>query len=302
MSSRSSDAGAGERAEDEGFARKKALAEGIAAVMSAMSSDVRFTNENEAAFALLRRGCRYCAGGRHSSALEALRQVPHEQQATVVDFLVRFAISRRGSARRVQELGAILVGCSPSWVELLTASPLGGPKGLLAEELSVRGHTLGLASEISLVPPHESRIFLRERLSKRFLSITHVDDYDCCAMTDRATSLFVCHWVGKGCEGSSAWEPGSQGEEPCADSSPDVGFAHEGVPALGCFLGCRRRWADHDWEVCCASRNFGKREHFRWGTDTSLQHRSSGLWLWVESDQVLLHTEKKSFWEVLEAI
>ncbi|CAJ1443154.1 unnamed protein product [Effrenium voratum] len=98
-----------------------------------MSGEVRFTNENEVAFAKLRLGCRH--GGAHGGA--ALRQVQPQQQAVVVSFLARMAGRRRRcAARRVQELGCILAKASASWQELLAKEePLGGPSGLLAEEL-----------------------------------------------------------------------------------------------------------------------------------------------------------------------
>ncbi|CAE8702638.1 unnamed protein product, partial [Polarella glacialis] len=58
-----------------------ALVEGVAAVIAAMAGEVRFANESEDAFALLRRGCRHCASrGAAAIGQAALRQVPPEQQ------------------------------------------------------------------------------------------------------------------------------------------------------------------------------------------------------------------------------
>eukprot|EP00440_Ansanella_granifera_P059482 gb/GFBE01064470.1/.p1 GENE.gb/GFBE01064470.1/~~gb/GFBE01064470.1/.p1 ORF type:complete len:320 (+),score=56.29 gb/GFBE01064470.1/:1-960(+) len=310
-------AGDGSHGADGGVGGVQTLSEGIAAVMSAMSSEVSFTNENEVAFAQLRRGCFHCAG-RSPEASEALRQVPREQQAAIVAFLARRSQLRPSAARRVQELGLILAKSSPAWSELLAASAeLGGPQGLLAAGLQVvhsrraGGGPRRVPEELARPAPspgHEARVFLRERRSQWYLSVAKVNNAACCIMTERAASLFICHWLGRGpslVEGMQGFLEVSEDAEQSTEAkprldSPDLGFAHEGEPALGCFLGSRRNWGDV--ELCCTSRKFSKRECFRWGADASLQHRHSGLWLWVDKNEVTLSGEEKSTWEVLPAI
>eukprot|EP00930_Biecheleria_cincta_P072474 TRINITY_DN59866_c0_g1_i1.p1 TRINITY_DN59866_c0_g1~~TRINITY_DN59866_c0_g1_i1.p1 ORF type:complete len:315 (+),score=57.48 TRINITY_DN59866_c0_g1_i1:112-1056(+) len=278
----------------------EALSEGIVAVMSAMSDEVRFTDENEVAFNLLRRGCRHCS--IHSTeSMEALRQVPLEQDnvaATVVKFLARIAASRRGASRRVQELGAILAAASPPWSQLLEQQPV------LAALL--RGELLKAAADSEpaegLRPKHEAHIFLRERRSQRFLSVTEDEDTSaaCCVMTESAASMFICHWRGGEAEQIAGGGHDSRSGE--SDVYPELGFLHEGVPGFNCFLGCKRCWVG--WELCCTSNLFGKQECFRWGADSSLQHFSTGLWLWVDPlmhRKITLHAEERSTWDVLLA-
>mmetsp|Transcript_48364 Transcript_48364/g.90572 ORF Transcript_48364/g.90572 Transcript_48364/m.90572 type:complete len:340 (-) Transcript_48364:158-1177(-) len=316
---------------------EKALLAGIEAVLSAMSGEVRFTNENEAAFALLRKGCRHCAG-KDPGGVEALRQVSPEKKAVIVAFLGRIAESRRLVARRVQELGAILAQSSPSWQELLAHSePLGGPNGLLAADLKelaismpAAGPTVPVTASgdlnlpAELVLEHEARIFLRERGSQRYLSIVCSPTNDaaaCIMMTELPVSLFVCYMYGKGSAGlSDAYGSSFSTEETEISSQPsksrlsaledetlEFGLAHEGIPGLGRFLGSQRRWTRRWTEVefCCSSRCFGKREIWSRGSGASLQHQSSGKWLYVDPsnpDQVILSSQDQSAWEVLAAV
>ncbi|CAE7350701.1 CEP1 [Symbiodinium natans] len=297
---------------------EKALLVGIEAVCNAMSGEVRFTNENEAAFALLRKGCRHCSGTRGG---EALRQVPVEKQAIVVAFLTRIAEIRRGASRRVQELGAILANASPSWQELLAGSEaLGGPDGLLAEELKalVPATTAGEANLPAPVLEHEARVFLRESKSKRYLSIISSSTDACIIMTELPVSLFVCCVLGKGLSDACSSFSTEVSEETEASSfssqlsksrlaelegeNLEFGLAHEGVPSCGRFLGSRRRWTDV--ELCCSSRSFGRRERWSRGPGASLQHQSSGLWLYVDPrspNKVTLSSQEHSAWEVLPA-
>eukprot|EP00933_Yihiella_yeosuensis_P026947 TRINITY_DN20909_c0_g1_i2.p1 TRINITY_DN20909_c0_g1~~TRINITY_DN20909_c0_g1_i2.p1 ORF type:complete len:183 (+),score=31.50 TRINITY_DN20909_c0_g1_i2:94-642(+) len=133
---------------------EKALAEGIAAVVRAMAGEVSFADQSEVAFAALRRGCRHCASrGSNTLGLADLRRVSQEDRAAVVAFLARVS-SRRTSWRRVQELGAILASSSWCWYELLaTTPPLGGPRGLLCDELyearEILEATLGASASCS---------------------------------------------------------------------------------------------------------------------------------------------------------
>mmetsp|Transcript_39137 Transcript_39137/g.93531 ORF Transcript_39137/g.93531 Transcript_39137/m.93531 type:complete len:325 (+) Transcript_39137:48-1022(+) len=300
---------------------EKALHAGIEAVCNAMSGEVRFTNENEAAFALLRKGCRHC-WGRTPGGGEALRQVPAEKQAVVVAFLTRIAEIRRGALRRVQELGAILAKASPSWQELLAGSEaLGGPDGLLVEELKALGVPATTAGEANLSAPvleHEARVFLREKKSQRYLSIISSSTDACIMMTELPVSLFVCYFLGKGLSkacGSFSTEVSEETDVSSFSSqlsksrlaelegeTLEFGLAHEGVPSCGRFLGSRRRWTEV--ELCCSSRSFGKRERWSRGSGASLQHQSSGLWLCVDPcspNKVSLSSQEHSAWEVLLA-
>lgn len=285
---------AGAANQEDQVEARGALSKGIEAVMSAMSNEVCFTDENEVAFTLLRRGCRHCSV--HSTeSLEALREVPLQQEAvaaTVVQFLARIAASRRGASRRVQELGAILAKASVPWSELLNQQP--------ALAALLRGeHSKDTEPAIGPRPQHEAHIFLRERRSRRFLSLTEDEETNvtCCIMTEAASSMFICQW--RGGVASDELEGAKTNE---SDVHPELGFLHEGVPAFNCFLGCRRYWVG--WELCCSSRLFGKQEGFRWGADSSLQHFSTGLWLWVDPlmhQNVALHAEERSAWDVLLA-
>jgi len=151
-------------------------------------------------------------------------------------------------------------------------------------------------------------------------------------MTEKAASLFVCHagarspgpeeaageWDANGSDACSADEeekaswPAAHEDEAGAAT---LGFEHEGVPAFGHFLGCRRPWMQAplrnalmgggEPQLCCSGRRFGRREEFLWFADDTLQHALSGLWLFVDPaapDQVLLRAWEKSAWEALPAI
>ncbi|CAJ1349125.1 unnamed protein product, partial [Effrenium voratum] len=284
-----------------------ALSAGIQAVVSAMSGEVRFTNENEVAFAKLRLGCRH--GGAHGGA--ALRQVQPQQQAVVVSFLARMAGRRRRcAARRVQELGCILAKASASWQELLAKEePLGGPSGLLAEEL--KALATGQAEPERQIE-NEARVFLREKQTQRYLSIvSSPNGHGLVAMTDVPVSLFVCHLDGKGTDSFA-----SSSTEACEESlktrlseleeTLDIGFAHEGIPSFGGFL-CSRRRILADVELSCSSKSFGKRERFRWGPDASLQHQFTEMWLSVDlasPQKVFLSAERseRGAWEAVAAL
>lgn len=282
---------------------EEALSAGIDAVMSAMSGEARFTNENEAAFALLRKGC------RHSARSEAmpLRLVIPEQQAVVVSFLARVA-DRRSAARRVKELGRILLKASPSWQHLLmNAEELGGVSGLLSEEVKALGLKAEGDDAVPLAVPAviqaESRVFLRESQTQRYLSIAN--SHSSVVMTELPVSLFVCHSAGKGASEFSSCS--TEAEETTSKRSEkpgpfEFGLEHEGIPSLGHFLGSRRRWTD--LELCCSSSSLGKREIFRLA-GASMQHQLTGMCLHVDPScphKVVLSAESSSAWEVLAAI
>lgn len=163
------------------------------------------------------------------------------------------------------------------------------------------------------VPPcHGARIFLREVATQRFLTVTEVLGVECCVMTELPASLFICHWRVEGVQ--TGGESVGAAARPCS-SAALLGFAHEGVPGLGRFLGLRRPWRRRqlrdalasrgagDLEACCASRHLGETESFFWqGSGAPLQHISSGLWLYVDAEQpekVLLRPDGESCWEAL---
>ncbi|CAK9105792.1 unnamed protein product [Durusdinium trenchii] len=283
--------------------------------MSAMSGEARFTNENEVAFALLRKGCRHSACGERASAL---REVIPEQQQLIVSFLARVAQRRRRSClRRVKELGEILAKASPSWQHLLeNAEPLGGASGLLSEELQAlsakvedaegeaggRGHAVLHALPTVVRIEDESRVFLRERRSQRYLSIAGPHSV---VMTELPVSLFICHLDGQGA--SEFWSSCIEAEEArlktrsLIDGPLSFALEHEGLPSHRHFLGSRRIFT----ELCCSSQRLGRRELFRLGKDTSLQHQCTGMCLYVDPlgpQKVVLSAEKSSSWEVLAAI
>lgn len=271
--------------------------------MSAMSGEARFTNENEAAFALLRKGCRHSA----RSDKMPLRLVIPEQQAVVVSFLARVA-DRRSAARRVKELGRILLKTSPSWQHLLmNAEQLGGVSGLLSEEVKALGLKAEGDDPVPLAVPAviqaESRVFLRESQTQRYLSIA--SSHSSVVMTELPVSLFVCHSAGKGASEFSSCSTEAEEATSRSELKPgpfEFGLEHEGIPFLGHFLGSRRRWTD--LELCCSSSSLGKREIFRL-TGASMQHQLTGMCLHVDPscpNKVVLSAESSSAWEVLAAI
>jgi len=241
---------------------------------------------------------------------------------TIVAFLSRVAL-RRSACRQLQELAVILVQVAP-WRDLLVQAPQ-----QLLEVLQADATVLtALAAAQALgtpAPKHEARVFLREAWSKRFLSITQCIERErkaqCCTMTERAASLFVCHCDGRRhAEDMDDWD-----EEEYLEYHPQaryasegdgtiLGFAHEGVPSPGCFLGCKRPrrrtlrdvvTGGGDPELCCTSQAFGRQEEFHWGADATIRHVSSGMWLFVDPtkpDAVTLHELEKSYWEALPAL
>jgi len=305
--------------------RTLVLQHGVGAVIEAMSGEVAFANSNEAAFAMLRRGCHHCA--QLPEALDAM-----EPKDTVLAFLARVA-SRRTAVRQVKELGRILAQAE-AWRSLLVDAPPPLRDVLLANS----PRRASLAAEAAVVvnwrllqttdpaPVQDARVFLRERRSKRFLTVADVLAVECCIMTELPASLFVCHSAASTArlpEESSKQEvdPDVAEKEDTARSAgaeeaetTTLGFEHEGVPAPGRFLIGRRPWrrtslrdaltGSGDWQLCCTSRDFGRHEEFLWGSDATLQHASSGFWLYVDlasPGEVQLQAEKRSAWEALPA-
>lgn len=297
--------------------RVAALSHGVHAVVEAMAGEVQFTNHNERAFALFRKGCRHCA--QLPSELEGVG--PKE---TIVAFLSRVAV-RRSAGRQLQELGAILVQVA-AWRDLLAEAPAQLREVLANEAVVLAAFAASRRASATPAPAHEARIFLREVQSTRFLTIAenpepqHGERRDVgvalCLATERAASLFVVYHHHRAAHRAADETTEAHGGDSKQGMSVDdiiLGFAHEGVPGLGCFLSCqrpRRRIRDvvkggGDPELCCVGREFGHSAQFRWGADAAIQHVSTGLWLCVDPlnpTMAGLHPSDKSFWEVLPAV
>merc|ERR1719291_1045585 len=80
--------------------RVAVLKQGVEAILEAMASERQFLNNNESAFALFRRGCKFC-----EQMLEELEAIGEKD--VIMTFLQRTA-SRRAIARQVQEVVTIL--------------------------------------------------------------------------------------------------------------------------------------------------------------------------------------------------
>lgn len=314
------------------------LCRGVDAVVSAMASEAQFANNNEVAFGLLRKGCVFCA------------QLPDRLDAigpkdTVVAFLAR-AAARRNRARQLVEICEILLQSSV-WQEIIHGAPsvlreflthslrsnswVGGQKELPAANRPP--HLFCRASQESLVartlagvpagnvsvglptvappefPPEDgARLFLREMETGRYLTIKEVESIEQVVMTESPASLLVCHHLPP--ESEIAKEPPTH-MTLGAWSATSLGFAHEGVPALGLFLASRRPWrraweafGRGEFELCCTSQRLGHREEFLWHVDRTIQHAASGRWLYVDPkfpDEVVAHEKFRSWWEVQHA-
>jgi hypothetical protein len=138
---------------------------------------------------------------------------------------------------------------------------------------------------------HGLRAFLRERSSAKYLSVVEVKSDISCTLTDRPASLLVCRCLEK-------TRPGS----PIS-----VAFEHEGLPAFGRFLSCKPppfAWKKEYHPLTCKGRGNSGREIFLHHTNSTIEHRPTGLWLWVqpESGTVMLHATAKSEWDVVCAV
>lgn len=269
--------------------RLEALRRGVAAVVAAMKGEVEFANDNERAFALLRRGCHHCA--KRPEDLDAV-----EPKDTILAFLARVS-GRKSAARQLQELGAILVS-SAAWREVFAAGPASLTSILAAEEQGAVAAFVEERAVRALAPPGDgARVFLREQRSLRFLTVrlaaSRVEaaaaaddsaDYDSpwdhcdyssrqkasshevyeraatadhaeCCLTEQAASLFVCSC---GTRPSSAESPKPQDVE----EGPLCPSGHALQPWLtsgGLCDGCgRETWRGEqvmdcrecDWYLC----------------------------------------------------
>lgn len=316
--------GASDEIELASTARLQALQLGVVAIVDAMDGEVKFANNNETAFSLFRRGCRHCE--KKTGDLDDIGP-----KASILAFLARIA-SRRGAARQLQELGAILL-TSPAWRESMADAPEVLRKLLNVQKVLDSLPVVGVPAPLA----HDTRVFLRERKTRRYLTVSNN-----CIMTEGAASLFICHCEREGaCVGDVGVDAWSDADayfaplEPFSSASsyektaefaylgsavgvgetvappPSVGFVHEGEPALGCFLSARRRplssllGGSMELRLCCDSRRFGVAQEFRWGPDFSLQHASTGWWLFVDPakpEEVVMHAEAHSAWEALPAV
>lgn len=334
--------------------RQAVLRVGVRAVIDAMAGEVRFVNENEKAFALFRRGCRLCA--KMPLELAAV-----SSKDTIVAFMVRIAM-RKSIGRQLQELGMILVQVS-SWRDLLANAPsplmevLAAEAALLTALMAARVDKTQPSSKTepepvsSPAPEHKARFFLREKQTRRFLTVADaIAGKERCIMTELPASLLICHSKdaehGESrkssgeCEmieleerASKDKEQQSAGQAPvsplvsmvedlCDDddsfsdedsASAILGFVHEGVPALGCFLAGSRKsngvrdavTSSPSYELRCNSTTFGRQENFRWCKDARIQHVPTGLWLFVDSAEpevIALRAAQHSCWEALSVL
>lgn len=299
--------------------RVEAMCSGVSAVVTAMSGEVQFLNDNEQAFALFRRGCRYC-----SDLHDALEDV--EPKDVIIAFLARVAL-RKGAARQLRELCGILVKVHVWRDELLK-----GPQQLvevLSADASILAAFAGASPELraavaqqsgaGAAPGHGARIFLREALSGRFLTVTErrEREHDAptfeCIMTERPVSLFVCFEADEVEECDATDFKGS-----CRGGSIDglvLGFAHEGLPALGCFLGtarARRRdslrtamFGAKPPELRCDSLSLEDKGQWQWMTDGTVQHVGTRWWLHVDPKNpgvAIMQDSGQSRWEALRAL
>lgn len=147
---------------------------------------------------------------------------------------------------------------------------------------------------LAAAPRHLERIFLREQITQWYLSVTELNSVASCVMTELPVSLFICH------RGKSDTD------------NVRLGFEHEGLPALGCFLAPRRSWswreavglASADVQLRCEEMVFDAGKEFRWHQDSTLQFISTGQWLHVDPSSpaaISFHAINKSSWEALPA-
>ncbi|CAJ1380066.1 unnamed protein product [Effrenium voratum] len=130
---------------------------------------------------------------------------------------------------------------------------------------------------------HEARIFLRELQTQRYLSVVQKNRSVEPIMTERPVSLFVTH----------------------LNQDDSLGFEHEGLPALGKFLSAGllelvSSWVGVESHSVSCDGGLGRSSDFKWHPDATLQHVSSGLWLYVDPakpDVLMLHKFYKSQWE-----
>jgi len=297
-----------------GDGRIATLQRGVNAIIDAMAGEVQFANDNEAAFALFRKGCLHCE--QFPEILDAVGP-----KTTIVDFLARVAV-RRTTVRQVQEL-AVILGKAKAWRVAFGQMPP-ALSSVLSSYLPLQVMmTETTEEEVASVakeprgPGQDARIFLRECQSLRWLTVIERSTSDiACTMTECAASLFVCHRSSdQECE--AAFEEDAAGHQEVwgADANSRLGFEHEGVPACGRFLAVRPDWrqgslrdallGSGDLQLRCTGRQFGRQEEFRWCKGDTVQHLPSGLWLYVDPqlpEQVLLNPLKGSSWEALPAI
>jgi len=166
---------------------------------------------------------------------------------------------------------------------------------------------VGIEDIQAAAPRHLTRVFLCEETTGWYLSVTQDEErtwqHDLlltsrngisCVMTEEPVSLFVCH---RGVDTSGA---------------ATVDFEHEGLPALGSFLSACRSWgnalgfpkAGSSESLLCEKRGSISGEEFLWHPNSTIQHVSTGRWLYMDPSvpgSVTLHASKKSVWVSLPA-
>jgi len=160
-----------------------------------------------------------------------------------------------------------------------------------------------VSTELQIERPlgHGLRGFLIERSSGKYLTVvegtahalTVVEGtpHATCMLTDRAASLLICR-----CS-----------EEANANWPIPVAFQHEGIPALDRFLSCKAPLflqREEFLPLKCAGRGHSGNESLLYYPDSTLQHRSTGYWLWAETGtgKIGLHASEKTKWDIVPAV
>eukprot|EP00930_Biecheleria_cincta_P038442 TRINITY_DN26412_c0_g1_i1.p1 TRINITY_DN26412_c0_g1~~TRINITY_DN26412_c0_g1_i1.p1 ORF type:complete len:284 (-),score=33.94 TRINITY_DN26412_c0_g1_i1:182-964(-) len=220
----------------------------------------------------------------------------------------RASAQRRGS----QEADARLLGGVMVLKDWLAA-----PNGSCARRNTYRADAMrlrravlarvGIECSQTAAPEDSARVFLCEEATRQYLSVTQSGETTLqhsllsqlgkgaiCSMTEKPVSLFVCH---RGADASGA---------------ATVDFEHEGLPACGSFLSARGSWgealsftqAGSSERLLCERRSSNPGKEFMWHPNSTIQHVSTGLWLYMDPADpglVTLHASKKSVWEALPA-
>eukprot|EP00927_Polykrikos_kofoidii_P080372 TRINITY_DN7723_c0_g1_i1.p1 TRINITY_DN7723_c0_g1~~TRINITY_DN7723_c0_g1_i1.p1 ORF type:complete len:403 (+),score=38.21 TRINITY_DN7723_c0_g1_i1:98-1210(+) len=186
---------------------------------------------------------------------------------------------------------------------------------------------------VRLFPRNGMRTFLQEKETQLFLTVSAFDPVASCIMTTKPASLFVCHHASSRMTsvlrtegvGGVANRGGPQiprnraaiDSNSCSSmaTSMVIGFEHEGMPGVGCFLSWQRvlrgrmcKSTGHDSQCELGLRrgckNFGRLAEFVLHESATLQHKASGRWLYVDKESGLLILDgfRRSVWEFLPTL
>jgi hypothetical protein len=234
-----------------------------------------------------------------------------------------FPIGRNGtadSAVAYMELSKKIAKCLENETSAVSKSPKSRQVRNSVSQSLLAPALVPLQPPAGPAPAHEARVFLRERLSGRYLTVCgSSSEGERCVTTRVAASLFVAEHsacsdrrkhqdaFGVGDAGEYSMESETerlQRKASLEDSGVRLGFCHEGLPSADHFLGCEQSfWG---WvSFGCQRKALGSKEEFLWMEDGAVLHVLSGLWLDVDPEypeEPTLHSEKRSFWEALPAL